>query len=314
MSFPEIQIGDNLLDDAIFSSVEVTQDLNQHWRCTIVYRQLRDELIPVEDFIGKPIEIKTIDGQGVERIHFSGFVHNVGLNYEFQGNYTVNLQAISSSYVMDLALHKQHYAGQTLSSIADTMANRAGLEICVKADGRKALDSVQSSETDFFFLNRLVGNHGCWLRPKAGGIEVFDCFQSGSTLEWHGEDGFTDFSIQGELASTSFNGLHPEFYNSVERLTGAVQSASKMLQAGGCTVGGSVTGNGHSRSLELKAGNTVQIDGDFSAQGTYGLIKVNHHWDRNGYGNTFICTPWKNYCNPQPETDESVDNAILQKA
>ena len=34
----------------------------------------------------------------------------------------------------------------------------------------------------------------------------------------------------------------------------------------------------------------------------YGLIKVVHRWEPQGYTNSFVCTPWKNYRNPQQPT------------
>jgi uncharacterized protein involved in type VI secretion and phage assembly len=108
----------------------------------------------------------------------------------------------------------------------------------------------------------------------------------------------------------------------VQRLTGAVQSASKLLPAGfepgraramtladfqtqledesERSIGGSVIGTGHSRNQTLKAGNTIQIKGDLTAQGIYGLIKVEHRWQGRGYANSFTCSPWKKYRNPQP--------------
>jgi type VI secretion system secreted protein VgrG len=47
-------------------------------------------------------------------------------------------------------------------------------------------------------------------------------------------------------------------------------------------------------------GDTVMIDGAFDAKGTYGLIRVFHRWTRQGYTNDFVCTPWKDYRNPNP--------------
>ncbi|MGD0941604.1 MAG: contractile injection system protein, VgrG/Pvc8 family [Terracidiphilus sp.] len=314
MSFPEIQIGDDLLDYQMVVSVQVTQELNQHWRCAIACRQTEDQQIPIENYIGKPIEIRTVDGRGIECIHFSGFIQKVNLKYEIQGSYTAQLLAVSSSYLMDVAPRKQNYTGKTLSSIVGTMAGRAGLVADMKADNSKVFNCVQDNETDFFLLNRLIGNHGCWLRANADGIEVAESFQSGSTVEWRGEDGLIDFRIDGELVSTIFNCSQPEYYSSVEWLTGPVQSASKMLQEAGRSVSGMITATGHSRSQTLMAGNTVEIDGNISAKGTYGLIKVEHRWEGRGYTNFFVCTPWKNYCNPQPKKDESDERVIFQEA
>ncbi|NYF78657.1 type VI secretion system Vgr family protein [Granulicella arctica] len=339
MSLPHIQIGNNLLQDALLASVEIVQALNQHWRCTVVCRQTYDKRIPVEDFLGQVVEIKTTDEQGVEHIHFSGFIYDVSLNYEVWGSYTAQLVAVSSSYLMDVTAHKQYYPEQTLSSIANTVAGRASLSVSVNADSSKALNYVQYGETDYSFLNRIVDDYGCWLRPKEGGIEIFNSFQSGATVQWRGEGDLIDFHLRGTLAPTGVSGSHydhhamqsdtfdnvstpPQFYSSAERLTGAVQSASKMLPAAfepqraramtlgdyqdqlhsesQRSIGSSVTGTGHSRNQQLKAGDTIDIAGDLDAKGTYGLIQVVHRWEKNGYSNSFLCTPWKQYRNPQP--------------
>src|SRR5882762_5305890 len=147
MALPHIQIGDDLLQDALLASVEIVQELNQHWRCTVVCRQSEDKRIPVEDFLGQTVEIKTTDDQGVEHIHFSGFIYDVGLNYEVWGSYTAQLIAVSSSYLMDVTAHKQYYAEQTLSSIANTVAGRVNLSASVNAGSNKALNYVQYGET-----------------------------------------------------------------------------------------------------------------------------------------------------------------------
>ena len=82
MALPQIQIGDGMLGDALLSSVDVVQELNRHWWCTVVCRNTEDQRIPVEELLGKPVEVKTTDDDGVERVHFSGSVHDVQLDYE----------------------------------------------------------------------------------------------------------------------------------------------------------------------------------------------------------------------------------------
>jgi type VI secretion system secreted protein VgrG len=61
-----------------------------------------------------------------------------------------------------------------------------------------------------------------------------------------------------------------------------------------------VTGMGSSRNRTLMAGNTLAVDGMLDAKGTYGLVRVVHNWTPQGYQNNFVCTPWKNYRNPNP--------------
>ncbi len=339
MALPQIQIGDGMLGSALLSSVEVLQELNQHWWCTVLCRQTEDQRVPVENLLGKSVQVKTLDETGVEHLHFSGFVCNVRLIYEVWGSYTAELTAVSDSYRMDVTRHKQYYADQTLSSASGTVAGRSGLAISVDAPGSKSLNYVQYGETDFSFLNRIVDDYGAWLRPKQGGVEIFASFQSGSTVQWRAEDGLLQFSLSGTLAPPSFSGSHydhhvmmsntyqqvskpPQFYDGAGPLTSAVQSASAMIPAGfepqrarAMTLddyqtqlqseseraqGAAVTGAGESRNQTLMAGNTLAIDGVLDAKGTYGLIKVTHRWTPQGYTNSFVCTPWKNYRNPQP--------------
>lgn len=339
MSLPHIKVGDDLLQDALLASVEVMQELNHHWWCTVECRQTGDKRIPVEDLLGKPVEIKTTDDAGAEHVHFAGFIWDVQLAYEIWGSYTARLVAVSSSYKLDITARKQYYAEKNLSDIAGIIAGRSGLSIDVNASSSKALNYVQYGESDFSFLNRIVDDYSTWLRPKKDGVEVFDSFQSGSTVSWRQEGDLIDFSLRGRLVPPSFNGSHydhhammsnnftevskpPTFYDSAQRLTGAVQSASQLLPAGfepqraramtlndyqtqlqaesERSLGAAVMGAGQSRNQNLMAGNTVQIDGILDGKGTYGLVKVAHHWTTKGYTNSFVCTPWKNYRNPRP--------------
>ena len=339
LALPQIKIGDGLLGDALLSSVEVTQQLNHHWWCTVVCRQTEDQRIPTEDLLGQPVQVKTLDEDGVEHLHFSGFVYDVALSYEVWGSYTATLIAVSNSYVLDVTAHKQYYTAGTLASLAGTMGGRSGLSIDVNAPSSKALNYVQYGETDFSFLNRVVDDYGAWLRPNESGVEIFAAFQAGSKVQWRDHDGLMVFSLTGTLAPASFSGSHydhhvmqsntfaqiakpPDFYDGAGRLTGAVQSASQQLPAGfepqraramtleeysdqlGAeserSMGGAVTGEGESHNQFLMAGNTVEIVGVLDAAGTYGLLKVVHQWTPTGYSNRFVCTPWKNYRNPHP--------------
>ncbi len=340
MALPNIQIGDDLIQDARLASVEVVQELNRHWLCTVVCRQTEDKRIPVEDFLGKSIEVKTVDEDGTEHIHFSGFVHDVDLRYEVWGSYSAQFKAISFSYKMDVTAHKQYYPAQTLSSVAGTVGGRSGVAVAVQAGSSKSLDYVQYGETDFSFLSRIVDDYGCWLRPTETGIQVADSFQTGGKLQWREENGLTAFQLRGTLSPGSFGGSHydhhvmqsntfadvstaPNFYGSAQRLTSAVMTASKQalpsafepqraramtlddyqtqLEAESVrSTGGSIVGTGESRTQTLQAGDAVILEGSLDAAGTYGLVKVVHQWDPNGYMNLFVCTPWMQYRNPHP--------------
>ncbi len=339
MPLPQVQIGDNLLDTALLASVSVTQQLNRHWRCTVVCRNTQDQRIATEDLVGQPVEIKTVDEQGTEHLHFAGFIHDVALQYEPWGSYGATLTAVSDSYAMDITAHKQYYTEGTLQSLAGVIAGRSGLSVAVNAPGSKPLNYVQYGETDFSFLNRVVDDYGAWLRPTQGGVEVFDSFQSGSALQWKDHDGLTHFALSARCVPPSYSGSHydhhamesntfqalskpPQFYDGAGTFTAAAQSASQQLPSGfepqraramtlatyseqlqaesERVMGSAVTGRGTSQSQLLKAGDTVQIEGVLDAAGTYGLISVEHHWTPTGYENQFACTPWKHYRDSAP--------------
>jgi len=339
MQLPHIKIGDDLIQDALLASVEIVQELNQHWWCTIVCRQTEDQRIPIEDFLGKSVKIRTTDQEGVEHVNFFGFILDVELTYEVWGSYTAQITAVSDSYKLDLTARKEYYSVQTLEQVANTTAGHVGLSASVDAPGQKALNYVQYGETDFSFLNRIVDDYSCWLRPSEAGIEIYNSFQSGGKVQWRGEDGLLDFKSKGTLSPATFNGSHydhhtmssetyqrvgtpAQFYPSLGRLVGAVQSQSHSLLPAAYasqrarvmtlsdyqgmlhkesqrSIGGNITGTGHSRNQQLKAGDTIEIEGNIDAKGTYGLIKVVHRWEPSGYSNLFLCTPWKDYRNPR---------------
>jgi len=65
-----LKIGGELIQDAILKSVEVTQELNRHWWCTVDCRQTEDRRFPVEDCLGNDLQIVTYAQQGAEHVIF----------------------------------------------------------------------------------------------------------------------------------------------------------------------------------------------------------------------------------------------------
>ena len=197
---------------------------------------------------------------------------------------------------------------------------------------------TQHGETDFQFIKRMVDDAESWLRPTENGVEVQDSFQPGAQLQWRGEDeGLISFQAKGRLSQPSMNGAHYDFtkmesqvytkvqddasfYGSIGQLTSAVQSESANLPPGYIiqrarkgplnqyedllkkesrrSIGSAIMCSGVSRNLELLPGNEVDIQGVLDASGTYGVVKVIHTWDADGYSNQFWCTPWQKYTNP----------------
>jgi type VI secretion system secreted protein VgrG len=346
MSAAYLSIGGDLIKDALLTSVEITQELNQHWWCTVVCRQTEDKRFPTEQCLGQDIQILASDDSGAQSVVFDGFVVDVELTYEVFGSFTAQLEAVTRSYKMDHTPRKAYYLEKNLEQVAKELAGHAGLQCSVTGPSRKAMNYVQWGESDFDFLNRLVDDYGCWLRPNAQGIEIRNSFQDGTKLQWRDEQGLLTFKTKGTLGQPSFNGAHydhhqmksqtytqvsddAQFYNSVGPLVDAVKNQSKQVMPPGYVanrtrvmtlddyqsvlkkesvraIGGNVTGHGESRNQQLLPGNTVQIEGNLDAHGTYGVTKVIHRWTPTGYVNEFWCTPWKDYTNPDPPEANSI--------
>lgn len=335
-----LKIGGDLIKDAILVSVEITQQLNRHWWCKLECRQTEDKRFPSEQCLGKDIQVLSYDDKGKESTVFDGFVFDVELIYEVWGSYSARLMAVTRSYKMDQTPRKAYYAEKTLEQVAKELTGHSGLQSSVTGPSRKALNYVQWGESDFDFLNRLADDYGCWLRPTAKGVEIFNAFQDGATVKWREEAGLLNFRTKGTLGQPSFNGAHydhhemnsktykevsedAQFFDGIPQLVQAVKTQSKQVMPPGYlhqrsrvmtlddyqsalkkesvrSIGGNVIGYGESRNQQLLPGNKVTIEGELDAHGTYGVTKVIHRWSTAGYANEFRCTPWKDYVNPDP--------------
>ena len=99
MAAPYIKVGDDLLQDGIMESVRVDQELNQHWSCEIVCRQTEDTRVPVEDYLGRDLQIIASLDDEAEQMLFDGFVLDVELDYEINGSFTaINPSGVGSSW------------------------------------------------------------------------------------------------------------------------------------------------------------------------------------------------------------------------
>lgn len=214
MAFPSVKIGENLLADARFTAVEVVQTLNAHWWCTVACVQDGASPIPVDTWLGKAISISTVDEAQAEHLHFSGFVLSVDLLYEASGTYSARVTAVTYSWLMDQAPHKQYYTAKTLDDVAQTATGRVGLTATVSVPASKPLNYVQYGETDFSLLHRMVDDYKSWMRPTAKGIEIQDSFQAGTELQWRGSSGLglLEFMLGATLKPASFNGSHYDFH------------------------------------------------------------------------------------------------------
>jgi type VI secretion system secreted protein VgrG len=340
-----LKIGGELVQDAILQLVEVTQELNQHWWCRVECRQTEDQRIPVENLLGQDLQIVTRDQAGAEHVVFDGFVLEASLLYEVFGSYTARLKAVTRSYKLDLTAQEAYYRKKTLTDVAQSLASADGLTADVLAKDGLKRNYVQWGDADFRFLVRIADDHQAWIRPTAQGIQICDTFQRGAQVTWRQEDGLLSFDVEGALATPAFDGTHSdarqmrsvthtavskpaEHFGSSGPMVTAVERQSKALLLSGAAfldnraataeeykallereslraAGNRVAGHGISQKEDLKAGDTVEIDGVLDGKGTYGLTKVIHRWTAQGYENEFWCTTWKNYVSPQlPEPSE----------
>lgn len=330
---------DDFSEGAILEEVVVRQELNDHWWCEVVCRQTEDQRFPFEDALGKPLKASTFDASGVENVAFTGFVLESQLDYEVYGSYTIHLVGVTKSYKLDLTPRQGYYHQKTMADVTHQLVGDAGLDVDGVLDSTEVLSYVQYGETDFDFIKRMVDDAESWMRPTDNGIEIQNEFQPGAELQWRGEDdGLVSFQARGRLSQPSMNGAHYDFlkmeskvytevkddasfYGSLGSLIEAVKSESDNLPPGYIvqrsrkktldqyedllkkesrrSIGSAVMCNGVSRNLELLPGDEVEVKGVLDASGTYGVVKVIHTWNPDGYSNQFWCTPWQKYTNPE---------------
>ena len=252
MAYPSITIAGSPVSAARLAAVSVTQVLNEHWWAVVDLVQTNDQPIPVEQWLGKPLTVTSLDASGAEQKQFSGFVVSGKLSYESSGTFSATVKAVSQTWLMDQAMRKQYYPEQGLAAVSSDIAGRASLQAAVNVPDGKPLNYVQYGETDFSLLCRIVDDHNAWLRPSAGGFEVFNSFQAGSTLSWRGDSGLglLEFALTGTLKPASFDGAHydfhtmesqnftkisrdPAFYSSSSGLAAAVQQQSTAVMPSG---------------------------------------------------------------------------------
>lgn len=340
MATSYVKVGGEVIRDALLSAIHVTHQLNQHSWCYIECRQTRDERFPIEQALGKPLQVMAYNGNGAEHIVFDGFVLEGDLEYEIYGTYLARLTAVSRSYKLSLTAQQAYFLKKTLKDIAQHLAGEDGLKANVRCADRRPLNYVQWGEPDFDFLRRIADDHGCWMRPSADGIEIFDSFQDGAEVNWSEEGGLLSFRLRGKLAQPAFNGTHydpqemqsktfekvrdnAQFFSSAAPLVNAVMQQSQAQLPPGYlhsraravtlddyesqlkkesvrSIGAAITGVGTSRNPDVRPGDKLNIKGTLDAKGVYGVTKVSHHWTAAGYINEFECTPWMQYTDPNP--------------
>ncbi len=251
-SYLDLKIDGQSVVDVIPGNVSVTQELNRHWWCQVQCRHLGDQrfglggqsAMRVEQWLGKDLQVTAIES-GVTI--FDGFVFDVELLYERSGAYSVMIQGVTKSYKMGVTERHAYYSEMKLADLAQKLAQNVELKANVKCADRKPLNYVQWGESDFEFLRRVVDDYGAWMRPSKDGIEIYDSFQPGASLQWQNiqaPDHLTNFSLKGTLSPTAFDGAHyhfhemksqtykdvkdqPQFYESAAHLVDAAKNGSE---------------------------------------------------------------------------------------
>lgn len=250
-SYLDLKIDGQSVTDVIPGNVSITQELNRHWWCQIQCRHLEDQRfgggqsrVRAEEWLGKDLQIVASES-GITL--FAGFVFDVELLYERSSAFSVRIQGVTNSYKMSVTERHAYYADTKLADLAQKLAQNVGLKAKVQCSDRRPLNYVQWGESDFEFLRRVVDDHGCWMRPSTDGIEIYDAFQSGTTLQWQdiqATDYLTSFSLKGTLSPPAFEGAHyhfhqmksktyknvsekPQFFDSAAHLVDAANSGSE---------------------------------------------------------------------------------------
>jgi type VI secretion system secreted protein VgrG len=257
-SYLKLTIDGQDIKDVILQHVSITQALNDHYRCHAEFRHTEDQrgsqtsAITVETWLGKNFQVLEAGGNSPDHVLFDGLLLEVELVYEHSGGYTAFLQGITRSFKMDLTPRHAYYQEMSLADIAARLAGHADLQANVTCQNRRPLNYVQWGESDFEFLHRLADDHGCWMRPTAQGIEIFDSFQKSDDAPkvfWRkesGENALRGLSVKGVLAPATYNGAHydfhqmrskvyqsisdeTQFYDSVTHFVNAVKQGSAKL-------------------------------------------------------------------------------------
>ena len=217
-SYVKVSIDGNqhteLGQECVLHEVEVVQELNTHWWARVLLRQTDDERFPIEDYLGKDMEVVAVDQAGEEHILFQGFVLEAELEYEVFGCYTARFTGASRTYRLDQSTRHAYFRKKTMEAIANEVVADDGLEVEIKDitqhgwDPNRQMNYVQWGESDFQFINRIADDNWAWTRPTENGLEICGAFQDETTLEWRAEEGLTKFAIRGKLGQPAFSGAY----------------------------------------------------------------------------------------------------------
>ncbi len=336
---------DEFSKGCVLRSVDVLQQLNDHWRCGLEILQTEDRRFPIEDCLGKDLIITASDNGGTPYTLFEGIVEEAELIFEIYGSYAARISGVTKS--IRLAKRKRHkyFRKKSMQDVCKDLTSDHGLNAEVKEvaakgwDPERKLNYCQWDEDDFAFMKKQADYNWAWLRPTKDGVEIRGAFDKGVKIKWRGVEGLVRFAIRGKLGEPMFEGSHynirerkielheevkkdPDNFGPGEKMFNAVKEQSQknlgptalaveqrapspqefgqLLEKEAARALGSKTiGHGTSRHPGLRAGDKVEIEGQAEFTGEYGITKVTHQWTPAGYENTFDCTVWKTWTDPE---------------
>jgi type VI secretion system secreted protein VgrG len=80
-----LRIDGEPLKDAMISTLDIRQELGQHWWCDVEFRLLNQQRPPVEMYLGKSLEFVAFDEELSEVALFDGLVLESEVEYELYG-------------------------------------------------------------------------------------------------------------------------------------------------------------------------------------------------------------------------------------
>lgn len=197
--------------DLVLVSAEIDMELNEHGWCRLEYRQTPDRRPPIEDLIGREIEVSGVQEDGVKVTLFGGEIYEADLHYEPGGAYRLFLRAATHTIRMDVEPHHRSHPPATFRKLGERQLAHRELSFYGDFEDKEPLTLevgyLQLGETDFGFLRRVADRFGLGFRSKSDGILFLDHFlDEGSRLEWRTEGSLIEFRLCGRLASHHWNG------------------------------------------------------------------------------------------------------------
>ena len=225
--------------DVLMEQVDVIQEINKHWWCYVRCRQTQDERFPIEDSLGKDLQVVAVDEDQNQTYLFSGIVLEAELEYEIYGSFTARLTAVSKTYNMDVAPRHMYYdfGKNVLDNIANQTASRADLQPGGDLGSNITFPAplVQWGETDFNFLIRSADDAVRFVCPNAEigtQVDLKSAFDDGPTLQWRTEDQLLSFRLRGRLRSPTMDGAHYDPYEGLSKDYTQVQPEPEYLSGG----------------------------------------------------------------------------------